>query len=276
MLNSVINLVRLNKPIGIWLLLWPCFIGLAVTNCSNIKYYLIFFIGAVFLRSAGCIVNDIFDKDFDKQVNRSRNRPLANNTLSIKQALIILAICMFVGFLIFLQFCEKAKTISLISLPMIIIYPLLKRITYWPQVFLGFTFNMGFLIAVASQNIELNYIHFCIYAALIFWTIFYDTIYAFADIKDDIKANIKSSAIKMQKKPKLYLSLVNFVVFIFLSNAFDKKLFLTIFLLFLYNQILLQNLNHKNENSCIKTFKLCHFFGLSLWIFIELVRIISP
>lgn len=275
-LNNFIALTRLNKPIGIWLLLWPCFIGLALSESYHLVDYILFFLASIFLRSAGCAINDIFDAKFDSQVNRSKNRPLANKSLSLKNALIITIICLALGFLIFLKLSHNARVLSLLAAIMMVIYPLLKRVTYWPQIFLGFTFNIGFFITILHSEKSITKNHWFVYLALVLWTLFYDTIYAFADIKDDIKIGVKSSAIRMQKHPKFYLGLINILINIILAFHLKNLPIFTWCIGFLYNCYLLYKWNILSENSSIKTFKMCHFFGLGIWVFLEIIRIISP
>lgn len=271
-----INLLRLNRSIGIWLLLWPCFCGLALAN-GRLQDYVLFFIGTVTLRSAGCAINDMADVMFDKHVERSKNRPLAAETISISEALWLLFICLSIGFFVWLQLSFNAKILSLIAAVMMVVYPFLKRITYWPQIFLGFTFNIGFLITLLHKGLTINANHFFIYTGLICWTIFYDTIYAFADITDDLKIGVKSSAIKMQKHPKIYLTTINVISALFLILGLNNVLTTIIVITgFIYLQYLLILWIPNEDNVCIATFKKSHYFGLGLWLGLELIRIITP
>lgn len=270
---SYIELLRLNRPIGIWLLIWPCFCGLALAN-STLKDYLLFFIGTIALRSAGCVINDMADVKFDQQVKRSKNRPLANRIVNNQEALWLITICLNIGLYVWVQLAYHAKLLSLVGALMMVIYPFLKRITHWPQIFLGFTFNIGFLIALLHKNVPINTNHTLLYIALIFWTVFYDTIYAFADIKDDLKIGVKSSAIKMQKQPKLWLTFINLTIAILFVIALNNYLISLIG--FIYLQYLLHTWQPNSDDSCITIFKKCHYFGLGLWLSLEFVRIIAP
>lgn len=270
---SYIELLRLNRPIGIWLLLWPCFCALAISH-GNIGDYILFFIGTIALRSAGCVMNDMADVKFDRHVKRSKNRPLATQTVNQIEALILTTVCLSMGLYVWFQLTYHAKLLSLVGALMMVIYPFLKRITYWPQIFLGFTFNIGFLIALLHKNTPIKIDHILLYTTLILWTVFYDTIYAFADIKDDVKIGVKSSAIKMQKYPKIWLTLINLtsaVLFMFSLNNY-----LISFIGFMYLQYLLHTWQPNSDESCITTFKKCHYFGLCLWLSLEFIRIITP
>jgi 4-hydroxybenzoate polyprenyltransferase len=275
-LFSYFELLRLNRPIGIWLLLWPSFCGLALA-AANLFEYLLFLFGTIALRSAGCVINDMVDVNFDKHVKRSKNRPLAAGTVNITEALWLIFICLNIGLYVWLQLSTNAKMLSVIAAVMMVIYPFLKRFTYWPQVFLGFTFNIGFLIALANKNVPINISHLLLYVALIFWTIFYDTIYAFSDITDDLKIGVKSSAIKMQKHPKIWLTIINCILFALIIFSFRNTFAIAIGILgFIYLQYLLSLWQSQSDDSCIETFKKCHYFGLGLWLSLELVRIIAP
>lgn len=275
-ISTAINLLRLNRPIGIWLLLWPCFLGLALAN-GEYHDYLLFLISTIALRSAGCAINDMADVKFDKHVRRSKNRPLAACTISKTDTLWLILICLSIGFFVWLQLSLNAKILSLIAALMMVIYPFLKRITYWPQIFLGFTFNIGLLITMLHKGFTLNTNHFFIYAGLICWTIFYDTIYAFADITDDLKIGVKSSAIKMQKHPKFYLTAINVISALFLMLGLNSIPTTIIAITgFIYLQYLLKMWVINESKSCIAIFKKSHYFGLGLWLSLEFIRIITP
>lgn len=268
-----IHIARLHRPIGIWLLLWPCFIGLAIGH-GGIFDYLLFFLGAIITRSAGCIINDIVDVDFDKKVTRTKSRPLAANQITKKQASIEALLLLTISGFLWLFLNDTAKYISIIGLGMIIAYPFMKRITYWPQVFLGLTFNTGLVIAIAhTSNLEFSWKLISLLMSLILWTIFYDTIYAFADLKDDLKINIKSTAMIMRQSPKMWMSSINVILhgFLFVFIGFFASL-----LGLLYLQVLLFWWNPKDSKNCIKVFKYCQFWGLMEWLWLEIIRIISP
>lgn len=223
MLNYI-KLARLNQPIGIFLLFLPCLFGIALAskmqinlenNFSEIVYFsLLFFIGSIVMRSAGCVVNDILDYKFDRQVKRTKSRPLAQGDLSFNQAIVFLTILLLIGLLILVQFNVKTIFSGFFALILLITYPLMKRFTYYPQLFLGLTFNFGIIMASFAVFDEVRFEFFILYFSAIIWTVIYDTVYAFQDIEDDLKIGVKSSAIKFSKNPKKILSILNFIMFI--------------------------------------------------------------
>jgi 4-hydroxybenzoate polyprenyl transferase len=190
-LKLFIDLTRLKKPIGYMLLFWPCAWGLTLAydfsnNLKNYFFYLLlFFLGAVLMRSAGCIVNDILDKEFDKKVFRTKDRPIASGKISVKLGIVYVLILCFCALLVLLNFNTITIMLALGSMPLAFTYPLMKRFTYWPQLFLGITFNYGLLLGWTSINENLDIIPILFYIGAIFWTLGYDTIYGFQDIKDD-------------------------------------------------------------------------------------------
>ncbi len=197
-ITSYLELIRFNKPIGFLLLMWPCWFGLSLLNLEIIiltNWLIIFLFGSFFMRSAGCIINDIVDKNIDKSIQRTKLRPLASNKISIKEAFLLLLIFLLLSFVILLQFNFYSIVFGLLSIPFVILYPFMKRITFWPQVFLGITFSWGALIVSTqfNQSITLEYI--LLYIGCVVWTLGYDTIYAYQDREDDVKQNIKSTAV---------------------------------------------------------------------------------
>jgi len=274
-----IELTRLNKPIGIMLLFWPCSWGLAYAynytkNLSQFLFYLLlFFFGSVLMRSAGCIINDIVDKDYDKKVKRTKQRPVAANLVSVTQALIYSALLCLVAFFILIQFNKLTIILGLSSMLLAFSYPFMKRITYWPQLFLGITFNWGLLMAwVASTNyISQEIIIF--YLSAIFWTLGYDTIYGAQDIKDDEIIGVKSTSIKFKKNIKQFVSinylLSSLLIIYLIKNELGFNFltfFMVIFILSLVYQI--QIFDKTNPQSCLKAFKLNNFSGLSMFFVI--------
>ena len=218
--NLFIELIRLKKPIGFMLLFWPCAWGLTIAyNFSNEKityiYYLALFLaGAVLMRSAGCIVNDIVDRKFDKKVFRTKNRPIASGKVSVFRGLIYSLTLCSIAFLVLIQFNLLTIALALVSMPLAFSYPLMKRYTYWPQLFLGITFNYGLLLGWTSITNEITFIPFVLYIGAIFWTLGFDTIYGFQDIKDDEIIGLKSTSIKFKNKPLMFLSLC-YSIFLF-------------------------------------------------------------
>lgn len=186
------RLARLDRPVGVWLLLWPAFWALALVR-ADLTFYLLFTIGAVVMRAAGCVINDMWDRELDAQVERTKLRPLASGVLSLKQAGVFLLALLLVGLVILLQFPPLAIGLGAASLVLIILYPLMKRVTWWPQAFLGLTFNWGVLMGAAVVGF-LPLWAWPLYAAGVLWTLGYDTIYAHQDREDDALAGIKSTA----------------------------------------------------------------------------------
>jgi 4-hydroxybenzoate polyprenyltransferase len=205
------ELLRLNKPIGIFLLFWPCAWSLAMTqwfvvnNNLFIKYLILFFIGSVIMRSAGCVYNDIVDKNIDLKVQRTKKRLIASKKVTVKTAWIIILLLLIPAILILFQFNNFSKILGFSSGLLIVTYPFMKRITFWPQLFLGFAFNWGVLLgwSVFFENLKIETI--VLYSAAIFWTLGYDTIYALQDRRDDLKIKIKSTAIKFKHDIKNFL-----------------------------------------------------------------------
>ena len=199
--RSYALLLRLDRPAGWWLLLLPGWWAIALAGGGLIGMgprqwglMLLFLIGAVTMRGAGCIINDLWDRDLDKKVERTRLRPLASGQISVRQALLTLGLCLCVGLLILLQTSWMCAALALLSMMFVVIYPVMKRLTWWPQAFLGITFNFGALMGWAAVTNDVPLAAFLLYAAGFFWTLGYDTIYAFQDIEDDMKVGIKSTA----------------------------------------------------------------------------------
>ena len=220
-LNLFVELTRLKKPIGYMLLFWPCSWGLTLAYdfSSNLNIYffylLLFFLGSVLMRSAGCIVNDILDRKFDKKVFRTKDRPIASGKISVKLALLYSVILCLIAFLVLINFNLFTIIIALASMPLAFTYPLMKRFTYWPQLFLGVTFNYGLLLGWTSINGEISLIPIILYLGAIFWTLGYDTIYGFQDIEDDEIIGVKSTSIKFKQNPKIFLSICYLIFTLF-------------------------------------------------------------
>jgi 4-hydroxybenzoate polyprenyltransferase len=191
-------LARWDRPIGSWLLLLPGWWALALApgplDLRRGALFLLFAIGAVVMRGAGCVINDLIDRDLDARVARTRNRPLASGRTSVRQALAFLALQLLVGLLVLLALNRFAVALALASLPLIAAYPLMKRITWWPQAFLGITFNWAALAGYAAATGTLAAPALLLYLAGFFWTLGYDTIYAHQDKADDALVGIRSSA----------------------------------------------------------------------------------
>jgi len=269
-----IELTRLKKPIGFMLLFWPCAWGLTLaydfsSSLNNYFFYLfLFFLGSVLMRSAGCIVNDVLDKEFDAKVFRTKNRPIASGKISIKLGIFYALILCFFALLVLLNFNYFTIVLALGSMPLAFTYPLMKRFTYWPQLFLGITFNYGLILGWTSIENKIDIVPFLFYLGAIFWTLGYDTIYGYQDIKDDEIIGLKSTSIKFKGKAKKFLFLCySSLLIFFIIGGYNMNFHYSYYILaiipfvhlFLY-QIKIFNL--KDPTSCLKAFKSNNFFGL--------------
>ena len=283
-LNLFIELTRLKKPIGFMLLFWPCAWGLTLaydfsSSLNNYFFYLIlFFFGSVFMRSAGCIVNDVLDKKYDAKVIRTKNRPIASGKISIKLALIYSLLLCFFAFLVLLNFNLFTIILALSSMPLAFTYPLMKRFTYWPQLFLGITFNYGLVLGWTAIKGEISTVPLFFYLGAIFWTLGYDTIYGYQDIKDDEIIGLKSTSIKFKGKAKKFLfACYTLLLFFFLIGGYKMNFHITYYLLsivpfihlFVYQ---MKIFNLKDPSSCLKAFKSNNLFGLIIFINILIAK----
>ena len=276
-INYFIELTRLKKPIGFMLLFWPCLWGLTIAFDFSkdiqifIKYLLLFFLGSVLMRSAGCIFNDIVDKDFDKKINRTNKRPLVTGKVSIMHSFIYVIILCSMAFFILIQFNLFTILLGLGSMILAFAYPFMKRITYWPQLFLGITFNWGILMAWASIYNNLGLEIIILYIAAIFWTLGYDTIYGAQDMSEDEIIGLKSTSIKFKKNIGLFV-FVNYLIcatlIAYLFNSFIGSNIFTIFLLLFMLSLVYQSLNFKinKKEKYLKLFKLNNYSGLLLFL----------
>ena len=281
-LKIFIELTRLNKPTGFMLLFWPCAWGLAFANLINqnksifIYYLILFFFGSVLMRSAGCIFNDIVDKNFDKKVKRTKKRPIASGKISIFQSfLYVIVLCLF-AFFILIQFNDLTIGLGLASMFLAFAYPYMKRITYWPQLFLGITFNWGIIMAWTSINNAVSVEIIILYLSAIFWTLGYDTIYGAQDMSDDEIIGIKSTSIKFKKNIKLFLSSSYFFASILVLYLFKDyigmnlhSVFLILFILSLIYQII--KFDKKKTKNYLYLFKINNYSGLLLFFSLFLI-----
>jgi len=209
-IRPYLRLARVDRPIGTWLLLFPGWWSLALAAAPGQLpdgYVMVLFaIGALVMRGAGCTINDIVDRDIDKQVARTATRPLASGALSLQQALVFLVLQLAVAFIILLQLEPLAIKLGVLSLLLVVAYPFMKRITWWPQAFLGLTFNWGALLGYAAVTDTLAWPPVLLYAAGFFWTLFYDTIYAHQDKEDDALIGVKSTARYFGDKTRSWLT----------------------------------------------------------------------
>jgi len=278
-MRPYILLGRFDRPIGIWLLLLPGWWGIALAS-NNLRndlwIFAIFAIGATIMRAAGCTINDIWDRDLDGQVARTQNRPLANGTLTVRQALIFLGILCLLGLIILLQFNALTIALGIATLPLIALYPLMKRITWWPQAFLGLTFNASALMGWSAVNGSLTLAPILLYISAIFWTLAYDTIYAHQDKEDDLLAGIKSTALHFGTKSRLMVKLFYIAQFLMLSATFalvsggveDGAFLIPAFLHTMWNA---KRFDSDNSALCLKIFKSNRNTGLLILLAILLV-----
>ena len=274
-----IELTRLNKPIGFMLLFWPCAWGLTLGCNFNLetnlylKNLILFFLGSVLMRSAGCIFNDIIDRDLDKKVKRSKKRPIASGKISVSQSLIyVIGLCLM-AFLILLQFNLLTIILGLGSMVLAFSYPFMKRVTYWPQLFLGFTFNWGIVMSWTSMTNSISIEPIVLYIGAIFWTLGYDTIYGIQDIRDDEIIGVKSTSIKFKNNAKTFvgscysLSILMFLILYFMMEINKYFLILsTLFILSLIYQLKIFKVN--KPQTCLAAFKMNNLTGFFIFIFI--------
>jgi 4-hydroxybenzoate polyprenyltransferase len=277
------RLMRLHQTTGIWLVLWPAIWGILFSSPQLLpmKLIVLFSVGAVFARGAGCIINDIVDKDIDKFVERTKMRPIASGKISVKDACIFLAILLIICLLILLQLSPLAIIIGFCSLVPITIYPFMKRITFWPQLFLGFTFNLSSLVGVAAASNKIDLGAIFLYVSCIFWTLGYDTIYGHQDKKDDVRIGVKSSSIILGSQTKywlyfFYLSLISFLIL----SGYYFNLKPLLFILFLIPTLLhllwqIVTLNIDNTSDCYKKFYSNRYIGWLVSLSIILTKLIA-
>ena len=280
-----IELTRLDRPIGYMLLFWPCLWGLTIAYDLNSElklfyfYSFVFLMGSILMRSAGCIVNDIVDKNFDKKVKRTKNRPIASDKVSVNLAMIYSLILCGLAFLVLINFNKFTILMALLSMPFAFTYPLMKRFTYWPQLFLGITFNYGLVLAWISINNSINLVPIIFYFGAIFWTLGYDTIYGYQDIKDDEIIGVKSTSIKFKNNPKKFISLCYMFFFISLITIgilmnFKIIYYISLLITFIHLAIYqVKNINITNPNECLKKFKSNNFLGLIIFFNILIGKI---
>ena len=285
-LNLFIELTRLKRPIGFMLLFWPCLWGLTIVydfNSNLFNYFFfatLFLLGSILMRSAGCIVNDIADENFDKKVERTKNRPIASGRISVSLASFYTLILCALAFLVLINFNKLTILMALISMPLAFTYPLMKRITYWPQLFLGITFNYGLVLAWISIANEISIVSILFYLGAIFWTLGYDTIYGYQDIKDDEIIGVKSTSIKFKNDPKKFLFIcyaIFIISLILVGMLMNFKIFFFFFIIVPILHLLIfqvKKLNINQPNKCLEKFKSNNFLGLIIFVNILIGKLI--
>ena len=285
-IKQFIELTRLNRPTGYMLLFWPCSWGLTIVKDFNydlntyFKYLIFFLLGSILMRSAGCIVNDITDKKFDQKVKRTKKRPIASGKISIILGLIYTFLLCFFAFLVLINFNNLTIIFAIASMPFAFTYPLMKRFTYWPQLFLGFTFNYGLILAWISVHESISLSAIFLYIGAIFWTLGYDTIYGYQDIKDDEIIGVKSTSIKFKKNPKKILNIfysITFLSLIILGYLMEFNIFYFLFLFIPFFHLFIYQLNKldiKDTKKCLILFKSNNSLGLIVYLNLLLGKIL--
>ena len=272
-LKQYVYLMRLHKPIGIFLLLWPTWwaLWLATAGQPDASVVIIFTLGVILTRSAGCIINDFADRDIDKHIERTRARPLTTGKVTVTEALILFSVLMLSAFVMVLFLNWFTILLSIVAAVIMIIYPFLKRITHLPQLGLGVVFAWGVPMAFAAENQEINFAAWMIFLAAFIWPIMYDTLYAMVDRTDDIKVGVKSTAILFGNYDRLMIALFQIIFLLVLlqvgylftlgSNFFIALFFVA--LLFCYQQWLIRN---RDREQCFKAFLNNNWVGLIIFL----------
>lgn len=282
-LPDIISLTRLNRPIGIYLLLWPTMMALwfAADGVPDLDNLVIFVLGTVLTRSAGCAINDYADRDLDAHVERTSSRPLATGALSGTEALIVAAILMIAAFGLVLFTNQLTIMMSFVALLLACIYPFTKRITYWPQAFLGAAFAFAVPMAFAAQINTVPLTGWIVFVAAVIWAIAYDTLYAIADREFDIKMGMKSTAILFGNKDLIIVVCLQFVVLALLFLAgqlhergmvFNIGLLVSILFIFYQNRIS----QSRDPVQCANAFLNNHYMGMTIFIALVLDYLINP
>ena len=272
-LKNYFFLLRLDKPIGVYLLLWPSLsaVWLASEGKAELLIILVFCLGSFFMRSAGVIINDYLDQDIDRKVLRTFNRPIANNSVSNKEAISMFVVLMISSssLLIFLNL--KSFYIALFCILLIPTYPLMKRFFPIPQLYLGICYSMGILMAFAFYKEAFPLNCWLLFFGNIFWVLAYDTVYALSDREDDLLINVKSSAVFFQGNEKLilwmsYFLLITFLLLIGIFNSFSLLYFLGVSVNILLIIILMKTTNFDKPSDCSKFFRKNHWLGLGIFL----------
>ena len=272
-----IELSRLNKPIGFMLLFWPCSWGLAYAYSFNqnlnlfLIYLVLFFLGSLLMRSAGCIFNDIVDREYDAKVRRTKKRPIASKRIEVSHAFVYVIILCGLAFLILIQFNFLTIILGLGSMLLAFTYPFMKRITYWPQLFLGITFNWGIIMAWVAMSNSFTSEIFLLYISAIFWTLGYDTIYGAQDMSDDEIIGLKSTSIRFKNNLRLFVSIcyllsITLMVCIF-RNSIGSNIFTIFLIMFILSLIYqLYKLKINNSKNYLQLFKYNNYTGFFLFM----------
>ena len=266
-LRPYVLLVRLDRPVGIWLLALPGWWAIILAaggargmSAQDWRLFVLFGVGAAVMRAAGCVINDLWDRDFDRQVERTRLRPLAAGAVSARQAVIFLGLLLLAGLMILLQMNRLTILLGILSLPLLAVYPLMKRFTWWPQLFLGIVFNFGALMGWSAMTGNVSSQALLLYAGAVFWTLGYDTVYAHQDREDDLLAGIKSTALLFGARSKIWVSGFYAAAWLLMFAASGFDLFLIPAALHLAWQM--REWKADEAESSLRMFKSSRDFGL--------------
>ena len=271
-MNAYFRLMRFNKPIGIYLLLWPTYwaLFLSAGGWPKTELLIIFTLGVVVMRAAGCVINDYADREIDKHVERTQNRPITSGEVSSKAALILFVGLVLVAFILVLLTNTLTIQLSFVAIALASLYPFTKRWTNLPQLVLGLAFGMSVPMAFSAQTGTISSSAVWIYLATIVWTLIYDTLYAMADRDEDLKIGVKSTAILFQKYDRIvitFLQILLIILFIKIGNIFNLEVFydlsLIIILIFMvYHQLLIKK---GTKTDYFKAFINNHYIGMTLF-----------
>lgn len=272
-LKACALLMRFDKLIGVWLLLWPTLWGLwaAADGLPPISIVIIFLLGTVVMRAAGCVANDLADRRFDGDVERTKTRPLVNGSVSTKEAVVLLAILLFIAFALVLFLNAFAFKLAFIGAFLALVYPFMKRFIHAPQLVLGFAFSWGIPLAFAAIQNTVPPIAWWLYAAAILWPVAYDTMYAMVDREDDLKIGLKSTAVWFGENDCLIIAILQAVVWLMLfvyGACMRMNVMFYVCLLFagtwfFYMSYLIKD---RSRDHCFKAFKMSHWAGLIIWL----------
>ena len=277
-----LRLARLDRPTGIWLLLLPCWWAIALGSDSTahgLGLAILFGIGAAVMRGAGCTVNDILDRNLDAQVERTKSRPLPSGEIGLLGAFVFLAILLIVGFVILIQLNKLTVALGVLSLVLVGTYPLMKRITWWPQAFLGLTFNWGALMGWTAATDRIGWPSLGLYAAGFCWTLVYDTIYAHQDARDDEAAGIKSTARRFGRfsRPWLFLFALLMLILLALAGEGLGRIYEIMLIPVALHLIwLLLFWNSADPRDCLRRFQASRWTGLLVLLAIVVGRLTAP
>jgi 4-hydroxybenzoate polyprenyltransferase len=271
-MNAYFRLMRLDKPVGIYLLLWPTYwaLFLAAGGWPDVDLLIIFTVGVIVMRSAGCVINDYADRDIDKHIKRTQNRPITSGEVSPKSALLLFFVLILVAFGLVLMTNTLTVQLSFVAVALAALYPFTKRCIQLPQFVLGLAFGMSVLMAFSAQTGGVPLEAYWVFAANIVWTLIYDTMYAMADRDEDLEIGVKSTAILFAKYDRIIIGILQvllLLIFLKIGNLFDLGLFyqlsaLIISILMIYHQFLIKN---RQKTACFKAFLHNHYIGLTLF-----------